>query len=335
MATIRDVAKLAGVGVGTVSRVLSGKGSVAQSTTDKVMAAMAQLEYRPSSVARSLSSRSQGIIGLWLPQFDGPFYSLILTTIERELRRNGKHLVAVNGGSDDGLCRSNSPTSEGLNFLIERDCDGIILCGNNISDFELAQLDSRYRNLVLLNRSLPDIAERCFSMDHVEGGRIAARRLLEQGHRQIACIAGPAGRVADAAERLQGFREVLQAEGVSLGDQQLVFTEYDFESGRQGVDALLARGSQFSALFCANDLIGMAAISRLAEHGLSVPGDVAIVSYDNSDFAEYSLPRLTSVEMPIEALATAACHKVMQLCYGTEATAEGSFAPQLQLRDSG
>lgn len=330
MATIRDVAKLAGVGVGTVSRVISGRGSVSGKTYEKVQQAIEELQYRPSSVARSLSSKSQSIVGLWLPHFLGPFHSTVLSSIEHELRKYGKHLVATSGRD---YVSEYSPLF-GLEFLIDRECDGIIIAGYGISDFDVAQALTRYPNLVLLNRTLPAIDSQCFDMDHVMGGRLAADYFLSKGHQCFACFNGPTHNTLDARQRFHGFQSRIVEAGYDLPLTHVTQGEYEYQTGSDGVDQLLDRQIPFTALFCGNDLIAMGAMARLHQRGKRVPEDVAVIGYDNSDFTDYTIPGLTSVKMPLEQASLAASRKILNLCYQHDFEISADYQPELVIRGS-
>ena len=123
MATVKDVAKLAGVGSGTVSRYISGTGSVSRKSAEKIARAIEQLNYRPNSMARSLSSRRSDLIGVWVPSLEGPYYHMMIRTIESALRLHGKHMILAN--AEDA--QSNEDRMAHLDYLINRDCDGILI----------------------------------------------------------------------------------------------------------------------------------------------------------------------------------------------------------------
>jgi len=190
MATIKDVAKLAGVGVGTASRVISGKGSFSPAAAARVGAAARQLGFRPSAIARALSLQSTGTIGVFVPDFKGPFYGPLLDAIDAELRLHDRHMVAANGcGHED----TRQQSLDGARFLIERECDGIILCSNALRDADFAALRDDFANLAIVNRDVKGMKSHCFTVDHRAAGRAAADALIAHGHRRMAVIAGPAG----------------------------------------------------------------------------------------------------------------------------------------------
>src|SRR4029453_9994661 len=162
MATIKDVARLAGVGLGTASRVVSGKGSVAPATAKRVHRRIKQLNFRPSHAARSLLSGSTQMIGVYIPVLKGTFYTPILQTIDAELRAGGRHMVVAFGhGSTD----ERRQAIEGVRFLINRDCDGLIVMSNALLEEDIVVLRREQPNIVVLNRIFQSIREQCFSAD--------------------------------------------------------------------------------------------------------------------------------------------------------------------------
>ena len=148
MTTIRDVARLAGVGLGTASRVVSGKGSVSAATADKVRRAIAELDFTPSHSARALLSGSTQMIGVYIPLLRGSFYPNILQTIDSELRAANRHMVVAFGRE---ATDTRSEVLEGARFLIERDCDGLIVMSNALTAADAQELLRRQPNLVVLN----------------------------------------------------------------------------------------------------------------------------------------------------------------------------------------
>jgi LacI family transcriptional regulator len=325
MSTIKDVARLAGLGVATVSRALSGHGPVSTGAALRVRAAAQQLGYRPSSIARALSLQQSGAIGVYVPVFDGYFYSSILASIGAVLRSAGRYMVAANG-CGEGDARQQA--RDGIAFLIERDCDGLIVTGNGLSAAELARLLERFPNTVLVNRRLPRHDARCFSLDHREGGQLAARALLARGHRDIAVVRGPRS-AQDNEARLLGFFAELARHGVSVAPEHIADGAFSHASADRAARALLqtARHGRvgFSAVFAANDEMAMAVVARLTQSGLTVPGDVSVIGYDDANFASYASPPLTTVRVPIAAVAANACRQVLNLCYGLSLPVEREF----------
>jgi LacI family transcriptional regulator len=331
MATIKDVARLAGVGLGTASRAISGRGAVSGKSLEKINRAVEALQFRPSNVARALSSKTLGMIGIYVPDFSGTFYGQILQTVDGELRAVDRHMVAANGcGQGD----ARQQALDGIRFLNERQCDGVLVMSNDLTDDDFAMLFDRYPKLVLLNRIAEARPAQCFSTDHEFGGRLAARALLEKGHRHIAYVGGPQS-APDNEQRIAGFLDELLKNRVRIPKRRRIDADFSFDGGYAATGSLLGRGPRdFSALFCANDVMAMAAISCLDNLGIDVPGDVSVIGFDDSEFARYTAPKLTTVQVPIAAAASAACRLLLNLCYGLDLSVGGDLEPRIVWRDS-
>ena len=314
MATIKDVARLAGVGLGTASRVVSGKGSVSQATLEKVRQAIEELDFRPSHAARSLLSGSSQMIGVYIPVLKGTFYTPILQLIDTELRAAGLHMVVAFGV---GLGNPREQAIEGIEFLMERGCDGLIAMTNHLLDTDIAALGPKQSRLVVLNHSFDSIPDQCFSADHTQGGVLAARTLLQRHHRQIAVIAGPST-LPDNVDRIAGFMAEMERAGIDTGAMWIVESDFSPEGGWNSAEELVHSGHEFTAVFCANDEMAVGALSYFHEIGMSVPRDVSVLGYDDTPSTEFSAPRLTSVHVPWRAVTLAGLNALLNRCYGLE-----------------
>jgi LacI family transcriptional regulator len=311
VATIKDVARLAGVGLGTASRVVSGKGAVSPATQAKVRAAIEELGFRPSHAARALLSGYSKMIGVYIPILKGTFYTPILQMIDTELRANGLHMVVAFGvGRGDAQRQA----IEGIEFLRERGCDGIISLSNVLADEDIAALGA---NIVVVNSAASGLGEQAFQVDHRKGGALAAETLLEQGHRKIAVIAGPSD-APDNVERIEGFLKALKKGGIDPASLWVAESDFSPEGGFACAKALLASGHEFTALFCANDEMAVGALSHFQEAGIAVPRDVSVLGYDDTPSAEFSAPRLTSVHIPWRDVVKAGLNALLNRSYGGE-----------------
>jgi LacI family transcriptional regulator len=328
--TIKDVAALAGVGLGTASRVISGKGPVSPETVAKVKQAVEQLGFRPSHAARALLSGSSRMVGVYLPVLSGTFYTPILKIIDTELRTAGLHMVLAFGV---GLGDERRQAIEGIEFLIERGCDGLVVITGALTDEDLAALGPKAGKLVALNHSFSDIPDQCFTVDHELGGRLAARALLEHGHRDIAVIEGPR-HLEDNVERLDGFMSELAANGIDLAKMWRVESDFSPEGGWDSARALLESGHKCSALFCANDEMAVGALAYFQEAGVRVPHDLSVLAYDDTPSAAFSAPRLSSVHLPWREITENAVRALLNLCYDMKRPVERTFPVSVTLRAS-
>lgn len=330
MATIKDVARLAGVGLGTASRVVSGKGPVSKATAERVRKAIEQLEFRPSHAARALLSGSSQMIGVYIPVLKGTFYTPILQLIHLELRASGQHMVVAFGTGEGDERRQ---AVEGIEFLLERGCDGLVVISNALRDEDIAALGPRQERLAVLNHYYRGIREQCFSADHRQGGRLAAQALLEHGHRRFAVIAGPATS-PDNVARIAGFMGELAKGGIPASRVFTVASDFSPEGGWASAGALLASGHKCTALFCANDEMAVGALSRFQQEGIDVPGELSVMGYDDTHTAEFSAPRLTSVHVPWSDVTLNGLHWLLNRCYGAQRPVARRFPVRVTWRAS-
>jgi LacI family transcriptional regulator len=330
VATIKDVARLAGVGLGTASRVVNGKGPVSPATIERVRKAIDELGFRPSHAARSLLSGSSRMVGVYIPVLSGTFYTPILQIIDTELRAAGLHMVVAFGV---GLGGARRQAIEGIEFLIERGCDGLIIMTSALLDEDIAALGIKQRQIIALNHAFSAIPEQCFTVDHAQGGRLAARTLLDYKHRDIAVIAGPAALVDNVA-RVEGFMLELEREGIDRDQVWKVESDFSPQGGWLAAKALVASGMPCSALFCANDEMAVGALSYFQETGISVPRDLSLIAYDDTPSAEFSAPRLTSVHMPWREMTLNGVNALLNDCYDMQRPVTRSFPVSVTLRAS-
>jgi LacI family transcriptional regulator len=328
MATIYEVSRLAGVSLATVSRVMNDSARVTEKTRQKVLSAMAELGYRPSSIAQSLASNRTNSVGILVPELHGPFFGTMLSGIEAELRGAKKHVIITVGHSDE------EKEIDGIEFLESRNCDALILHVDAVSDRYLEGLKSGRTPFVVINRSIPGIADNCINLDNEYGGYIATKALLERGHRKVAYISGPRWK-KDANERLAGHKRALGEFGVPF-DETLKF-EGDFHEsgGASGMEYLIGTGVPFSAVVCANDDMAAGAMVVARNSGLQIPDDVSVVGFDNVIFSHFTYPQLSTIDYPISDMGQMAARWILQNVYGQDGhEIRNLFKPELVDRAS-
>jgi len=330
VATIKDVARLAGVGLGTASRVVSGKGSVSKATLEKVRKAIEELDFRPSHAARSLLSGTSQMIGVYIPYLSGTFYTPILQTVYTALRAAGLNMV-VAFGVGEGDARQQA--IEGIGFLTERGCDGLIVMSNALQDEDFDSLGPFQSRVVVINHPFASIPEQCFTVDHVEGGRLAARTLLEHGHRQIAVIAGRAA-APDNQQRIAGFMEELAKAGIDTSKVWMADGDFAPEGGWSCAEKLHKSGTPFTAVFCANDEMAVGALSYFQQAGVAVPQQVSVLGYDDTHSADFTAPRLTSVHVPWTEMTLNGLNFLLNRCYEMTRPVERNHAITVTQRAS-
>ncbi|MES2935825.1 MAG: substrate-binding domain-containing protein [Pseudomonadota bacterium] len=330
MATIKDVARLAGVGLGTASRVVNKKGSVSAAAAARVNAAVKSLDFRPSHAARSLLSGTSQMIGVYVPILRGTFYTPILQLVDAQLRAGGRHMVVAFGcGTGD----ERRQAIEGIEFLIERDCDGLIVFSNDLIDEDVVAIHRKQPKLVILNRLFDTIAEQCFSADHRQGGMLAAHTFLDLQHREFAIISGPTF-APDNVARIGGFLDELKKNGIDIAGIPIIESDFSPEGGWKAAATLLDSGRRFTALFCANDEMAVGALSYFQQAGIAVPHQVSVMGYDDTYTAEYTAPRLTSIHMPMQETTSNAVNWLLNKCYDMAHPVERQFPVKVTWRAS-
>lgn len=328
MATIYEVSKLAGVSLATVSRVMNGTANVSDNTREKVHKAMNELGYVPNSIAISLASKRSNCVGILVPVLDGVFFGEMMHAIEGELRKQRKHVVVTAGHADEEQER------EGVEFLLSRNCDALIVHAEELSDEYLVQIAKGKTPIYILNRYIEEIADRCISLDNEKGGYLIAKYVLELGHRNIVTIAGPNTK-KDARHRLNGLRTAMGEYELVLKESHVYEGSYQQDSAEQAINHFVEQNIEFTAVICANDQMAIGAMAQLRQHGL-VPGEnVAVVGFDNVEFAACTFPRLTTIDYPIAEMGRVAADMILRDVYEVKLPDFArAFEPTLIIRES-
>jgi len=328
--TLEMVAAEAGVSRATVSRVVNGSPKVTPEVTAIVNDAIARLNYVPNRVARSLASRRTDVIALIVPEststvFADPFFAPVVRGVARTLSDTDYTLNL--------LIASEARPQKTRRYLLGGNVDGALVVSHHAEDHSYVGLGSKLP-IVFGGRPInPDTFDSYFvDVDNVHSARTATEHLIGLGRTRIATIAGrqdmPAG-----IDRLTGWRQSIDAVG---GDPALVeIGDFSQASGADAMERLLARGLPIDAVFVANDQMAAGAIQVLHAHGLAVPGDVAVVGYDDDTFASTLTPPLTTVHQPSADLGATMADLLVRLIAGEQVPRRTLIPTRLILRASG
>ncbi len=327
MTTIKDVAKMAEVSIATVSRVINNGPKVGAKTRAKVQAVMDELGFRPNQAARSLVMQRSQTIGVVIPELTDPFFASLAQGIDQVAREQHMQMLLSTGAS------SAESERQAINTLVDRRCHVIVLHSKRLPDSELVTLCEKFPALVIIDRYIEAIAERCIWLDNLEGGRIAARHLLALGHKELACITSHYD-IEDPKERLQGFQQTIQSHGLQLANELLQAQEPNQQGGQAAAQQLIASNKPFSAIFVYNDAMAIGAISTLEDNGYCVPRDVSVIGFDDVLLARYSRPKLSTLHYPIEKMAIHAAELACALANQQEKEGEQAYVPYLVKRES-
>lgn len=304
LATIRDVAKLAGVSVATVSRVLNKKGYVNQETALHVMKAIETLQYEPNAVARGLAGKKTGTIALILPDISNPFFPALARAVEDVAQEHG--YMVILGNSDDQGAKEKSY----IQMLKQKYIDGIIFASNTLRAEDVQQMRKDEIPLVLLDRGLANETACVIRAKNLEGAQMAVHHLLDSGCTKIAHLYGPQELIT-ARERLLGYEEVVQ-DFAWYSPSLMVPGAFTIDGGWRATEALFARHPDVDGIFAGNDLMAVGALKALHHMGIKVPYQVAICGFDGIGLTEITEPELTTVAQPIYELGAMAARILIE-----------------------
>lgn len=292
---IKDVARLAGVSVTSVSRVLNNSQHVSPKLEKKVREAIRQLDYSPSLIAKSLKSNKTNLIGVIVPDITSGYTAMMLSRIEEEASANGYHLLISN------IVEDTDKVVKYLNVFHEMRVDGIVLMHGKVQPDILAFLEKT--SIPVVSHADMSIAIPTILIDDFKAAYDATCYLIGQGHRSIAHIAGPAEDVADARKRYEGFLAACMDYCIPVSDSLIRFGDYKLKSGYDKMSELLneAEGT-FTALFAASDEMAAGAINCMHDRGIAVPREISVIGFDGTDIGELVRPRLTTIRQPIEEI---------------------------------
>ena len=295
--TSAEVARHAGVSRTTVSFVLNGvkNQSISQATRDKVAAVARELGYEPHAAARSLAGGATGTVALVVPRaahlYDDAFLAQLVASANEACHRHGLKLLIE---STEGEGREPGGF---MQLVRSRRIDGLIVAHLRAAELDhLRRLRDQGIPLVVFGSDLPDSApHQTMGDDTAKSAQMAVRHLLSLGHRRIAFVNYAQPEFRSVNQRELGWRLALEAQGVAIDPAWLAYADISAQSGYVATRELLSRGVNFTALFAGNDTIAFGALRALHEAGLQVPGDVAVVGYDDIPLAPFASPPLTSV----------------------------------------
>jgi len=329
MVTIKDVARVAGVSTATVSRVVHDGAQVGDACRARVKKVIQELGYRPNTNARALVSKTSDTIGVVTPRLSMTFFGCLAAGVEKTAREKKFKLLMSNS------LYETKTELEAINSLREHSCSAIILHSEYSDEETLAELAKDIPGLVIINRYIPSLAGRCVWLDNEAGSYKITEYLLERGHKNLAVITS-VYQNDDPETRLIGVKKTLAAYGKTLKAENIVESTANMRGGEEAVKTLLERGSQFSAIVAYNDLMAVGAMNALQDAGIRVPEDVSVVGFDNLYVAKACRPKLTTMDYPVEDMASYAAELAIALSIGESSFSSRThlFVPELKERES-
>lgn len=290
--TQKVIAKVAGVSVNTVSRALNDKPDVNPETKNKILKLAKEFRYTPNLLAKGLKVGETKSIGVVLSDISNPFFSGVIQGIEDVAQKKSYSII---------VCNSNEEyerEERSIRLLIQKRVDGVLITLVEKKTLDISYLKDMNVPFVLIARriGIPEVSY--VVADDVLGGFLATEHLIKRGHKKILCIAGPPY-VTTAQDRLAGYRKALCQYGIKFDENLVEFTNAKIEDAYKLIKSLLRRDKLgFTAVATFNDYLALGVIKALYEKGLKVPDDLALVGYDDIEFAALTVVPLTTICMP-------------------------------------
>ncbi len=304
MATIKDVAEMAGVAPSTISKYLNG-GNVRQENAELIRAAIKKLDYRADPFARGLKTRRNRSVGVLIPDMTAPFYGNVVMTLSRTIREQNYHCLISCYGANHGMERDN------LKFMLTCGIDGLIYAPEDLSAEEFNELTTnRGIPIVQIDRMIQGVNVDAVLVNNADVVFQAVSKLIASGHSRIAIITGPKS-VFTAKERMVGYLRALSNAGILYDDNLIISGQNDFATGYRSCEALMNQQDRPSAVFTTNYDITMGFITAARERGLRIPEDVDVFGFDSVETCSMMNPPLPVVQQPDQLIGITAAQYLL------------------------
>lgn len=333
MITIKDIAKEANVSITTVSFILNGKHeNASKETIERVLSIAKKYNYQPNQIAVGLVTKKTKTIGLIIPDIQNIFFAEVAKHVDSEVTRLGYNVI---------LCNTNGKTEEDLkyiNLLIRRGIDGLIISpSTDLSETKqhekmINTLNKMPIPFVCLDRWLEGLESSRVSIDHCQGGYLATKHLIKQGHRKIACLTGPLN-VHNSRRRLSGYQKALKESNIIFDENLIYEGDYRFESGYLIGKEILNK--DVTAAFISNDFMCYGFYKAARELNKKIPDDISVVGFDDLFFSNMLDVPLTTIKQPVEMIAVAAAQMLLeQIKSNNKVSKNIKYQPELIIRKS-
>ncbi|MCD1258606.1 LacI family DNA-binding transcriptional regulator [Paenibacillus athensensis] len=323
MATIKDVALKAGVTVTTVSRVLNNRGYISQATREKVYRVMEEMQYQPNEIARALMRKRSMMLGMIVPTIAHPFFGELAHHVELHASARGYKLLICNSRMNQHKERVY------IDMLESNRVDGIIMGSHTMNVDAYTKLK---QPIVAFDRVIPGVPS--ISSDNYRGGVLAAELLLSKGCRRIAHVCGKLNPIFHGSRRTDGFRDALAAQGVEPYVMELGPDDFDNEHYEQALHRLFDELPNLDGLFASSDMIALHAVKICAARGITIPGRLKLVGYDDIQFASIVTPGITTLRQPLSEMSELAVGLLDRMASGEDVPGEHILPVRLVERGS-
>jgi len=323
MASIREVAKLAGVSPSTVSRVMNNTARVDDEKKKRVLDAIEATGFQPNELARALFKQSSKIIGVIVSSIENPFFSEIVRAIEEEAFAHGYRILICDS---DGNVEKETMN---VHMLNQMKADGLIMMAQGEKTSQVIS-DCQIPVVVLDRRVSGDTVIASVTSDHYGGGRKATEYLLECGCKNIVCVRGPQN-ASSGKDRYRGYKAFCKEHGI---EEQTVDCTYSYDEGLNAAQEILEKYSGVDGIFACNDMVAFAICKVLQERGYQVPEDIQVIGYDNIIFSRLFTPEITTIRQPIKEMGRLAVQIIVKHINGEQYNKENDFDVEIIERQS-
>jgi LacI family transcriptional regulator len=306
---MKQVAQRAGVSISTVSHVINNTRAVSDEVRKRVLGIIDEMRYVPSAVARSLKNDKTNTIGVLVPNSSNPYFAELIRWIEDAAFELGYHII---------LCKAHGGAQKQaayLRLLMEKRIDGLVLVASGADEDHDLLLRHESVPIIQLERALPGLDADLVLAGQEEGAYQATRHLIELGHRDIACVSGPAD-LPRSRERVGGFMRAMREAGIAVPASEILHVEFTSAGGHAAFGSLLARPRRPTAVFVTSDLMAIGGLCAASSAGVRVPGELSVVGYDDIGAACYATPPLTTMAPPKREMARLAIVQLIERIRG-------------------
>jgi len=325
MATIKDIAKMAGVSTATVSRIINGKGEAKPETIERVLKLVEELNYQPNKMAQSLKRRATNLIAVMVPNLKNPFFGELVTAIETEAEKFGLQVF---------LCDTNDSREKVEYFLdtiADNYCLGAIICTLQVTINDLETLEKRGVRTITIDRSYFHHPYSAINIDQLNGAYMATHHLIERGAEKIVFLSGPQ-EDALSVEREKGYLMALTSHNLSFS--QVLNGDYTLQKGYEIIDDLFHQKQHFDGIFASNDLMAIGALRACKDNNKAVPKKIKIIGNDDLTLDNFIEPRLTTMSQEKEKVSAAIIKELFNIKQKEKQPQKLVFPPRLVLRET-
>lgn len=328
MTTMKDIARIAGVSLSTVSHVVNRSRFVSPEITERVQKVIQELNYKPSLLARSLKMKETNTIGMLVTASNNPFFAEVVRHVERYCERHNYHLILVNtDGNSDSLKKH-------LERLLSKQVDGLLLMCAEPQNFDPEIMATIQLPMVVIDWWQQPLNADIIHENSELGGYLATKALIDAGYREIAIITGESSKPL-TANRLKGYKGALLEQNLQIRPEWIVESHFHYDGGIEATAKLLALPNRPRAIFAMSDSIAIGAYQAIWQAGLRIPQDIAVIGYDNIELAQFLAPPLSTIHQPKARLAKKAIEQLLaRIKEPTKPVENIQLSPELIKRQS-